>query len=272
MAWIESHQELLDHPKVLKLMSKTSWSLDETIGKLHRFWWWALKYAEDGDLSRYDPAQYLSRLGEGMSPSDLLSNFQECGFIDHDLKIHDWIDYAGLFLTKKYSTSNPDKLKVIWNRYGYKYGKGKGKYGRVIANTKRTLSELKANIPNQPNLTKPNLTKPKTPPTPPLGDGFDRFWEKYPKKKSKGQAERAWKKLKPGEPLQDRILDAIERAKTSDQWCRDQGKFIPYPATWLNGKRWEDEPDPPVTATPIKPSSLGILADWERDRREKHGT
>jgi hypothetical protein len=37
------------------------------------------------------------------------------------------------------------------------------------------------------------------------------------------------------------MIAKIEQAKTQDDWIKDGGKFIPYPATWLNAKRWEDE-------------------------------
>ena len=70
---------------------------------------------------------------------------------------------------------------------------------------------------------------------------FDEFWSHYPRKRSKGQAERAWIKLTPNAELFQVILDGLERAKSSDDWSRDSGQFIPYPATWLNAKGWEDE-------------------------------
>jgi len=70
---------------------------------------------------------------------------------------------------------------------------------------------------------------------------FGRFWKAYPKKKSKGQAERAWKKINPGKEQIEVILKAIDRAKRSQDWLKDFGQFIPYPASWLNAKGWEDE-------------------------------
>lgn len=70
---------------------------------------------------------------------------------------------------------------------------------------------------------------------------FAKFWNAYPKRKSKGQAERAWQKIKPSEQLTGQILQAVERAKTSADWQREAGKYIPYPASWLNAKGWEDE-------------------------------
>lgn len=74
-----------------------------------------------------------------------------------------------------------------------------------------------------------------------LAQGFARFWDAYPKRVSKGRAEKAFTSLKPNEQLLGSILSALERAKTSVQWQRDDGRFIPHPATWLNAKGWEDE-------------------------------
>lgn len=71
--------------------------------------------------------------------------------------------------------------------------------------------------------------------------GFEAFWTAYPKKKSKGQALSAWKKLKPDSSLQVVILKAIEAQKRSPDWQKDKGQYIPYPATWLNAMAWEDE-------------------------------
>jgi len=70
---------------------------------------------------------------------------------------------------------------------------------------------------------------------------FDRFWNIYPKKKSKGQAEKAWLKINPSEQLLEIIISKIEQAKTSQDWLKDNGQYIPHPATWLNAKGWEDE-------------------------------
>jgi hypothetical protein len=70
---------------------------------------------------------------------------------------------------------------------------------------------------------------------------FERFWSAYPKKRSKGDAERAFAKLKPNERTLEIIISKIGIAKTSDDWTKDGGQFIPYPASWLKAKGWEDE-------------------------------
>ena len=72
-------------------------------------------------------------------------------------------------------------------------------------------------------------------------DFFNRFWKAYPYKKSKGQAEKAFEKIKPDAELFDEIIKGLDRAKKSQKWAKDNGEFIPYPATWLNARGWEDE-------------------------------
>ena len=76
--------------------------------------------------------------------------------------------------------------------------------------------------------------------TPKPPDAFDEFWAAYPKKKSKGAARKAWDKLKPSPEMRAKILRSIERAKQSSDWLEADGKYIPYPATWLNAEGWED--------------------------------
>lgn len=71
-------------------------------------------------------------------------------------------------------------------------------------------------------------------------DGFDVFWEAYPKKVGKKDARRAWGKAK-DKPDLATILDALARHKRSEQWTKDNGTYIPNPATWLNQGRWDDE-------------------------------
>lgn len=71
--------------------------------------------------------------------------------------------------------------------------------------------------------------------------GFDDFWKAYPKKIAKQDALKAYQKLKADSALLDKLLNALERQKQSPAWKKDGGQYIPHPATWLNGHRWEDE-------------------------------
>lgn len=68
---------------------------------------------------------------------------------------------------------------------------------------------------------------------------FNEFWNIYPKKKDKDRAQKAFMRIKPNEELFAQMKCALDKHKRSTQW-RD-AQYIPYPSTWLNGKRWEDE-------------------------------
>lgn len=72
---------------------------------------------------------------------------------------------------------------------------------------------------------------------------FDTFWKSYPKRIGKGAAEKSFSKYKPSAELLSLMLSAIKNQMQSEQWQKDNGQFIPNPATWLNQKRWEDEPN-----------------------------
>jgi hypothetical protein len=70
---------------------------------------------------------------------------------------------------------------------------------------------------------------------------FERFWKVYPNKRGKDAALKAFKKIKPSEDLLAVMISAIEDQKTWESWTKENGKFIPYPATWLNRGQWQDE-------------------------------
>ena len=69
-------------------------------------------------------------------------------------------------------------------------------------------------------------------------EGFDSFWKQYPNKSAKQNAIKAWNKI----PLSiySELMLALEVQKSSENWTKQGGQFVPHAATWLNGKRWED--------------------------------
>ena len=75
-------------------------------------------------------------------------------------------------------------------------------------------------------------------------NGFDAFYAAYPIHVKRSDAEKAWNKISPDDDLRSNIMAAVEQQRKSEQWTRDGGKFIPHPASWLNGRRWEDEVKP----------------------------
>ena len=69
---------------------------------------------------------------------------------------------------------------------------------------------------------------------------FKNFWNEYPRKQQKGKAFEAWLKIRNPIPDIQEVLTTLEKYKKTNQWQDTQ--FIPLPATWINGRCWEDEP------------------------------
>lgn len=103
-----------------------------------------------------------------------------------------------------------------------------------------------------------NNTKSSKPMAEKSAEAFARFWSVYPNKKAKGVAEKAWAKIKPDHALAELIVTAVMAHRLSEDWKKDGGQFIPHPATWLNGKRWEDE----VTPATDQPKAKGSGPDF----------
>jgi len=74
----------------------------------------------------------------------------------------------------------------------------------------------------------------------PLAD-FDWFWAEYPRKKSKGDAFKAWQQTAAIRPHTEEIIAAIERNLTDGTWREHEPQFIPYPAHWIRNHGWDDE-------------------------------
>lgn len=94
---------------------------------------------------------------------------------------------------------------------------------------------------NVSNNTQTKQDKTKQDKTKQISEHFETFWKVYPKKMNKKKAEAAFQKVSPDEQLLKGMLAAIERAKLSADWRKDNGQFIPYPATWLNAEGWLNE-------------------------------
>lgn len=131
----------------------------------------------------------------------------------------------------------------------------KAKNGKAGGSAKQTGSKREANAKQEHPESEKEKEKEKEieienecyiPPIPPTGDSaaekhttaFDAFWAAYPKKVGKGDARRAFAKVKADLGT---LLSAIAAQKGSAQWAREGGRYIPNPATWLNQGRWEDE-------------------------------
>lgn len=95
-------------------------------------------------------------------------------------------------------------------------------------------------MPNDANNAK-DKDKDYITPLTPQGELFGRFWSAYPKKVGKANCERWFARHKVDESTLQAMLESLAYLKTTEQWQKDGGQYIPNPQTWLNGRRWEDE-------------------------------
>jgi hypothetical protein len=70
---------------------------------------------------------------------------------------------------------------------------------------------------------------------------FAEFWQAYPRKVGKAEAEKAFAKLPDPAATLPLILTALKWQCSTTDWTKDSGQFIPYPSKYINTRRWEDE-------------------------------
>lgn len=70
-------------------------------------------------------------------------------------------------------------------------------------------------------------------------DEFDRWWQTYPRKTGKQAAMKAWQRL--DDTSRRAAVEALPHHVAYWEQARTASQFIPHPATWLNGRRFDDE-------------------------------
>jgi len=99
--WLELHIGLRDHPKTARLRRRLGVTLPQAIGHVVMTWTWAVRYAPNGDLSRFDPDVIADAAGWDDDPGQFVRAMIAAGFLDEDLAIHDWDAYAGRLLDRR---------------------------------------------------------------------------------------------------------------------------------------------------------------------------
>lgn len=159
MAWIESHQELARHPKTKRLSRKLGVTVPTAVGHLHMLWWWAVDYAQDGNISDYEPEDIAEAIDWPLEKAEnLLQALVDAGFVDkveRCVTIHDWFDYAGRLV------DNREKNKERKRKSRENAKKGKESHNNVTRDTGVTFSdETSRHGATVPDLTLPYQTLP----------------------------------------------------------------------------------------------------------------
>jgi hypothetical protein len=77
-------------------------------------------------------------------------------------------------------------------------------------------------------------------------ESFWKFWNGYPKVRRYNLpiAFDIWKEVNPNGSISDKILEALDTFKASDNWIKENGKYIPAVINFLKHRRWETLPEP----------------------------
>ncbi len=70
-----------------------------------------------------------------------------------------------------------------------------------------------------------------------VDNGFNEFWENYPKRVKKKTTEDIWKRNNLSKKKKE-IIDFIGKAKKTEKWHKG---FVPDPTTFLRQEQWEDD-------------------------------
>lgn len=97
----------------------------------------------------------------------------------------------------------------------------------AVGKSAKLLSENQTHNNKENNLNKTNVH-------------FEKFWSAYPNKKAKKAAQQKFSKINFKKISFDDLMLSLEIQKKSEEWLKENGKYIPMASTWINGERWND--------------------------------
>ena len=258
---------LPDHPKTKKLIRKCG---QAGAWNLIRLFLFAAANRPDGDLSGMDTEDLEIAADWQGDAGAFVAALVEVRFLsgaDGEYVIHDWAEHNPWA-----SGSNARAEKSRWAALCKQHGRPKAaemmpEYaeslrpacqpyasrvpdsasGTPLARSGSAPSPSPSPLPNQDQEQKHERV-------PRSVSRFADFWQAYPNKKGKADAEKAWKR-KGLDAQADLILADVHRRQQQDRdWLRG---YIPHGSTYVNAEGWLDglPPTPlPQQAAPMQPS------------------
>ena len=200
-------------------------------------------------LSEVEQRRYIMLLCLRCSNGDVTLHDDEVAF-QLRISTEEWLSTKQSLLSKCLITA--DSKPTAWDKRQFS---SDSSAERVAAHRERNKQACNVTVTAPETETEKETEKVKTTAQP---AGFAGFWLAFPRKKNKGDAEKAWRSIKPNAELVATILAAIASAKQSSEWRKEAGRFIPYPASWLRARGWED-----VIETPAyDDDALALMADY----------
>lgn len=154
--WIQVYSNLPQHKKTSRLAEelKISSSVVDpnmvAVGILIGLWTWAIQNAYDGDLSECSARTIANACQWKKKPETLVAALKKTGWLDADMRLHDWEEYAVLLIDQEENRKAKTRDRV--NRYRSK----KAASCNVTQCVPCNVTDTPCNAPTVPNLTKPD--------------------------------------------------------------------------------------------------------------------
>lgn len=241
--WIKMRNDLPDDPAVIAIAVKLGIDEFAVIGRLHSFWVWVDEQSRDGHAAGVT-CSWLNRKVQRDGFAEALADVGWLVVDEHGLTIPNFDRHNGdTAKTRALGTRRKQRERALASA---------GNVPEFVTSTSLEMSRSE----RDKSVTREEKRRDKEiPPNPPRGaarrrasppsqdDRFEEFWTSYPRKTAKQAAVTAWAKL--GDEDRQAAIEGVQRWIATPEVMRDaqreRGRFLPHPATWLNGRRWEDE-------------------------------
>lgn len=236
MAWISVHEQVIGG-KLRSLAKEIGCSQNEALGLLVRFWLWGINNADkDGRIIGADKADVAEVLTVGIdarySPEEVVDAFVKTGWIDIEggLFIHDWEEWQEQWY-KAIAIRQKDAERKREERKKKRLAKAlEAPQEEKVAPEKKMEADLptpKLIIPQEePQKSKPAVME--------YPEGFNQFWEAYPKKVGKGEAYKKYKARINSGWKPEELLEAARNYASKIARERTEKQYIKHPKTFLS--------------------------------------
>ena len=157
--WIQVYSNLPQHKKTSRLAEELKISsavVDPNmvaVGILIGLWTWAIQNAYDGDLSECSARTIANACQWKKKPETLVTALKKTGWLDADMRLHDWEEYAVLLIDQEENRKAKTRDRV--NRYRSK----KNASCNVTQCAPCNVTDTLCNAPTIPDHTIPDITR-----------------------------------------------------------------------------------------------------------------
>lgn len=222
--WLKMTHALPEKPEVLAIAGKTRLNRFEVVGRLFTLWRWFDINTTDGNAAGVTSVTLEACLFGYSTDTNFVSEVLAVRWLnenDNGISVVNFDEH----ISESAKTRAQTAKRVAKS-------KSKSK-SNAIGNGEGVTYSVTKTVPREEKRREEKKTE-KEP------SGFAEFWQEYPNHTAKAKAVTAWSKV-PAE-LHSEIMEALSVQKRSTAWTKDDGQYVPHAATWLNGKRWEDQP------------------------------